>query len=385
MSPAELAFTARQEGWSNERVAEETAKITPQEGNEGGSQEQHQSQQSQDQGQSQEQQSSEKEGSQGQQKPAELPADIQERLSRLEQLEKELPTLNEYKTKWEQNQDLIAVLPEIQDPFASEEDRIVNTIKKSTGIKDGTIAFRIASMSKEELIQNPLEAIALSRSLEDPDMANHMKYDRMLKTVIAELGVDTSIPMDEWDETLRLKVEANGFKALKHLEEKKNEFSQKQNILVSLTENRRATVEETQRRAKEWQTTIPELQLKFKELSQEFEIDGKVAKANMALSPEFVSQTVEAMKGVISTLDTSEEGKEQAAAFIRESLRLAAIPQLIKSAVEEDRKTFRAEEKERLIAELQNKGGIFREDRAEGSERVKSPAEQHFESKNTRR
>ncbi len=42
-------------------------------------------------------------------------------------------------------------------------------------------------------------------------------------------------------------------------------------------------------------------------------------------------------------------------------------------------------ERENLIAELQNKGGIFREERAEGGERVKSPAEQHFESKNTRR
>lgn len=377
-SAAEIAYTAQTQGWSQDRLTEELSKVqTPAPPADAPPVEGSTPPVNTD--------APPADNPPADDKPAfEIPTDIQEKLTRLEQIEKELPGLSEYKQKWESHQDIISVIPELEDPFASDEDRIVNAIKKTSAIKDHSIATKIATANREELVKNPIEAIAIQQAIEDPDMANSVKLDKMKKMVYAELGIDPDQNPEEWDEIVKLKVEAKAFKAIKAIEEKKNEFSSKPNLLLSLTQERQKRLQEQGRRTEEWQKAVPELQLKVKEIAESIEIDGKTIKSSVALSPEIVSKTIESMWGVIQNMEPSEEGRQQAVQYVTQALRLAAIPDLIRSAVLEDRKVFQAEERERIINERNNKGPVIRQEKPGADGKVKSPAELAYESMNKR-
>lgn len=265
--------------------------------------------------------------------------------------------------KWGQVEPILEVIPQMQNPYVDSIVHRLNTFMKKSGLpQDETgsshrFALDVLTISDQTIETDPITAIALQKALQNPEQSK-MGMEGLKRIVMLENGLDAN--SEEWTDDQKMLLKYKALEAGKTIKEKKAEFDNKDDFFSSLLQHQEQSKSELAKRKTDWDTELPSVLASIEGISEEFQIGDEKLKVNAALSKEDVQQVFKEISPLLSQVSPDENGKAFVKNKLQSALRSAYVSKIVVEAVTQDRKTFQAQESERLRAEQVNGGPVNR-------------------------
>lgn len=290
-----------------------------------------------------------------------------------------LPKYNELKSKWEEVEPIVNVLPSVKSPFADPAIHQLNHFVQKTGIKDLGFAQEVLNISADRLQEDPLRAIAISQVLANPALAS-IGLDNLMRNAALKNGIDPDVPMSEWTSDNKLVIGVEAATALKNVTDKKAEFGQPDDFFVISDREAKSQAENRARLEQEWAKATPQLLSEITKLNSEIEIEGvgKVT-SEVALSQSEVQGILDQIKGTLLRINPDEQGRAQVKNILVNALRSASYEKGIEAAVRNYHDNYKADVEQKVRQAQVNGGPINLPIPSKSGERTLSPADLELE------
>ena len=290
-----------------------------------------------------------------------------------------LPKYNELKSKWDEVEPIVNVLPSVKSPFADPAIHQLNHFVQKTGIKDLKFAQEVLNISPERLQEDPLRAIAISQILANPNLAS-IGLENLMRNAALKNGIDPDMDMSEWSADNKLVIGVEAATALKNVTDKKTEFGQPDDFFVISDREAKSQAENRVRLEQEWAKATPQLLSEITKLNSEIEIEGigKVT-SEVALSQSEVQGILDQLKGTLQRIAPDEQGRAQVKNILVNALRSASYEKGIEAAVRNYHDNYKADVEQKVRQAQVNGGPINLPNPSKTGDRTLSPADLELE------
>lgn len=280
---------------------------------------------------------------------------------------------DEYKQKFEQvNGEYEKVKPilevgeYIQNPFADTLTHKVNTFMKKAGLKDdGTgsahrFALDVLTMSDDKIQGDPVQAIALAKMLENPNLAT-AGIEKVYRATAIELGLDIT-DRESWTDDQKTILDIKSLDALKTISEKKSAYDIEDDFFVGLQRQSTTEAERVRNNEEQWSKITPAIVSEITKLGAEVEIEGigKVS-AEIALSEQEVKQVLEQIRPTLRQIAPDDSGRERVKQTILLGLRSATMEKVFAEGIKNYHNNFKANVEQEIRRQQVNGGPIVHE------------------------
>jgi len=268
--------------------------------------------------------------------------------------------------KFEQVKPILDIAGYLKNPFADPLTHKVNTFIQKAGIKDdGTgsahrFALDVLTMSDDKIQGDPVQAIALAKMLDNPNLAT-AGIEKVYRATAIELGLDLS-DREGWTSDQQTILEIKSLDALKTISEKKSAYDIEDDFFVGLQRQSTAEAERIRQLEDQWSKVTPAIVSEITKLGSEVEIEGigKVG-AEIALSDQEVKAVLDRIKPTLQRIAPDENGRQEVKNIIVSALRSANFDKLYAAGIKNYHDNHKANVEQEIRRQQVNGGPIAHE------------------------
>lgn len=271
---------------------------------------------------------------------------------------------DEYEPLISQQENLIK---ELESPFANERLASLNSFIKNTGINDLDIASKFVGKSSEEIKQNPIQVMALSQVIQEPDLLNNMTFEDLCEAIADENNTYADVTFEDAPKVMKMKIGKN----IAVVEEKLQNIGQNKDFVASLRNQYNESKETVAKAVQEWKPTIEKL-TDLKEV--EYDLEGYKVKAQV--SAETRTQLQKEITNIIASNPSlpDDQSIELINTYVRSRIENLEASNIYKSLIT----AAKGEALEKSVKEFHNGSPVARPEKQGGSNE-KSQLLQYFE------
>lgn len=259
-------------------------------------------------------------------------------------------------------------MQQLESPFANEKLANLNSFIKGTGINDLEVANKFVGKTTDEIKQNPIQVMALSQVIQEPDLLKTMTFEEICDTIAEENNTYSDVTFEDAPKTMKMKLGKN----VNIVEEKLQNIGDNKDFVASLREQFSTRQQSAEKLVNDWKPVAAEA-TKIREI--EVEVDGLKIKA--PVSEQTMNQIQQEVLGIISSnpLPTDEQNVKAIQTYVRnraEALEAASIYKSLISAV-------KGEARESALKEFHNGSEVVKLEKPD-AQSEKSQLQRYFES-----
>jgi hypothetical protein len=271
---------------------------------------------------------------------------------------------DEYEPLISQQENLIK---ELESPFANERLAGLNSFIRNTGINDLDVASKFVGKTSEEIKQNPIQVMALSQVIQEPDLLNNMSFEDLCEAIADENNTYADVTFEDAPKVMKMKIGKN----MAVVEEKLQNIGQNKDFVASLRNQYNESKETVARAVQEWKPTIEKL-TDLKEM--EYDLEGYKVKAQV--SAETRTQLQKEITNIIASNPSlpDDQSIELINTYVRSRIENLEAANIYKSLIT----AAKGEALEKSVKEFHNGSSVARPER-QGGNNEKSQLLQYFE------
>ena len=112
----------------------------------------------------------------------------------------------EYETLSRSASEVEEIKQKVKSPWANETVRALNSFIATTGINDLSIASKFAGKKADEIVKNPVEALALRQVMSNPDVLKMATMDEVREAIASQYGVSEDVEINDAPIALKIAV-----------------------------------------------------------------------------------------------------------------------------------------------------------------------------------
>lgn len=260
------------------------------------------------------------------------------------------------------------LMQQLESPFADDSLANLNSFMKSTGIKDMEIARKFIGKNEDDLRNSPVQVMALSEVIKDPDMLKTMSFEEVCEAIADEYNCDVDVEGQYAPRTMKMKLG----KHLDVVSEKLKNIGENKDFVASLRGKFDEFKQNTEKLVSDWKPIV-EQTAKINDL--EIEVEG--IKVKTAVSQATLDQLNQELMGIISANPSLPD--ENNVNAIKNYARMRAEALEAKNIYKALVQAVRGESQEKAMKEFHNGAEVVKQERPSGSSE-KSQLQRYFES-----
>jgi hypothetical protein len=279
-------------------------------------------------------------------------------LSSEDELKQRLDRLNEYEQKIEDINKSYEVLSRAKNPFADESIAKINRVYEVTGIKDMGFATKLLEATSDSLMENPIQALAMSAMIEKESYAKQ-GYDFIYRQIARENGVDPHTNYEDLDDDSKEMLRFKSIDAIEKIAEKQKEFNNNSDFFASLQNQYQESSKQQQEILSQWSEVRPTV---VKSIAEGLKSEYKhpelgTFELSVAIGEDRANELFQMFESSLSQLSPDKTGIERIkSAALQQAMTIENVHKILDSVLPQMADKMRGQITEEVIRKNHNGG-----------------------------